>query len=78
MPCFRLAEELAVLWDGTVSACCYDADATMKMGDVRKDSLRSIWTDKPLQTLRSHHASGDLHSFALCNRCEVVNRVFSL
>ncbi len=76
VPCFRLAEEIAVLWDGSVSACCYDADGRMPVGDIRKDSLQSIWTGSPMNTLRDLHGRGNISSLNLCNRCEVANRVF--
>ena len=76
VPCFRLAEEIAVLWDGSVSACCYDADGRMPVGNIRKDSLQTIWRGRPMNGMRELHGKGDLDSLPLCKNCDVVNRVF--
>ncbi len=73
-PCFRLAEEIAVMWDGTVSACCYDADASMPVGDIRRESLQDIWKGKPLAAMRDAHAGNRFEQFDLCKNCEVVHR----
>lgn len=58
---------LVVLQDGRVTVCCVDHDGELAFGDVREDSLRSLWNGKAMQDLRARHVSGDLPP--VCARC---------
>ncbi len=58
---------LVVLQDGRVTVCCVDHDGELAFGDVREQSLRSLWNGKAMQALRRRHVEGDLP--AICAQC---------
>ncbi len=68
-PCFRLWNELDICNDGNVALCCNDWDCTMKMGNVREESLRDIWTRSKFQRIRQIHMKGESHKIPLCRKC---------
>lgn len=41
--CARLWFNPVITWDGKVIPCCFDKDAEYVMGDLNKDTFRSIW-----------------------------------
>lgn len=58
---------LVVLEDGRVTVCCVDHDGVLSVGDVRTQSLRSIWNGPAMRAFRKAHATGDLPP--LCASC---------
>ena len=44
--CLRLWLNPVITWDGKVIPCCFDKDAEFVMGDLNRDSFRSIWNGK--------------------------------
>ncbi|MGB8492143.1 MAG: radical SAM/SPASM domain-containing protein, partial [Bacteroidales bacterium] len=41
--CLRLVLNPVITWDGKVIPCCFDKDARYVMGDLARESFRSIW-----------------------------------
>jgi len=68
-PCLRLWKNLVVYWDGRVSACCYDVDGELLIGDINSETIFEIWNGKKLQELRAVHLEGRKPVFALCRSC---------
>jgi radical SAM protein with 4Fe4S-binding SPASM domain len=67
-PCFYLWETLVILWNGEVIVCCQDLLGELKVGDVKKDTLLTIWNNKKMQELRFRQLKGDF-SMNPCNSC---------
>jgi radical SAM protein with 4Fe4S-binding SPASM domain len=44
--CMRLWKNPVITWDGKVLPCCFDKDAQYVMGDLKKETFRSIWNGK--------------------------------
>lgn len=40
--CWRLWHSPVIIWDGLVVPCCFDKDATHRMGDLKKKSFKEI------------------------------------
>ncbi|NVZ11208.1 radical SAM protein [Allochromatium humboldtianum] len=55
--------------DGKVSACFLDWSRKLIVGDVRKDSLRSIWNGVQLNSLRRLHLEGRRSERSMCSDC---------
>ncbi len=55
--------------DGTVSACCPDWDQKLVIGDVRKESLKSIWNSPKMTALQIQHLEGKRCENNICNSC---------
>ncbi len=41
--CWRLWHATVISWDGLVVPCCFDKDATHKLGNLKEQSFASIW-----------------------------------
>ena len=41
--CWRLWNSSVITWDGHVVPCCFDKDATYKMGDLKSNSFKEVW-----------------------------------
>jgi MoaA/NifB/PqqE/SkfB family radical SAM enzyme len=70
--CAMLYNRFTVLWDGRTTACCNDFEACYITGDLRKASLRTIWNDKPFQTIRRLLRDGEYSKLKLCRDCDVI------
>ncbi len=50
--CWRLWHATVISWDGLVVPCCFDKDATHKLGDLKGKNFESIWHSKEYQHFR--------------------------
>ena len=41
--CWKMWHSCVLTWDGQVVPCCFDKDATHRLGDLKQDDFRSIW-----------------------------------
>jgi radical SAM protein with 4Fe4S-binding SPASM domain len=51
--CWKMWHSGVITWDGTMVPCCFDKDALHRMGDLKKESLRSIWYGEAYSNFRS-------------------------
>lgn len=70
VPCRKLQEEIAVLWDGTIARCnhspWYPGEG---LGNVMDGDLKDIWVGSTYATLRENHRKGEYDS--ICGRCNL-------
>jgi len=66
--CWRMWQGAVITWDGRVVPCCFDKDASHKMGSLRLNSLRDIWKSIPYRDFRSHLLS-DRQKLEICRNC---------
>ncbi len=69
-PCRFLWTDLVVNWDGRVSACCQDYEATMVVGDLQTTPLKEVWQGDVLNHLRGIHLKGRMEEIPLCQICD--------
>jgi len=51
--CWKMWHSCVVTWDGKIVPCCFDKDATHRLGDLQNnDSFRSIWKGTAYQKFR--------------------------
>lgn len=55
--------------DGLVSSCFLDWERKLVIGDVRKQSMKSIWTSERMQALRIQHLEGRRREHSVCSSC---------
>lgn len=67
--CPQLFQRLVVQWDGTVTPCCVDANNTLKLGNIKENSLKEIWNSKKLKAIRELHLSFNYHKIPVCSVC---------
>ena len=67
--CPEVFDKLTINWDGTVTACCWDYNNLMLVGDLNKNSLSEIWNSKKLNTYRKLLAEKMHDKIPLCKMC---------
>jgi len=50
--CFALWRTSVITWDGIVVPCCYDKDATYKLGSLINNDFRNVWKNKSYTDFR--------------------------
>jgi radical SAM protein with 4Fe4S-binding SPASM domain len=50
--CSKLWEANVITWDGMVVPCCFDKDATHRLGDLKNQSFKEIWNNKNYKKFR--------------------------
>ncbi len=51
--CWRLWHDPVITWDGSVVPCCFDKDATHKLGSLRDQPFKELWFNKEYREFRS-------------------------
>ena len=50
--CSKLWEANVITWDGMVVPCCFDKDATHRLGDLKNQSFKEIWHNENYKSFR--------------------------
>jgi len=50
--CWKLSQANVITWDGTVVPCCFDKDASHKLGDLKNQSFKEIWQNENYKKFR--------------------------
>lgn len=66
--CFRMWRGSVITWDGLVVPCCFDKDATHRLGDLKKESFREIWNSKTYLDFRKQVFSNRAE-IDICRNC---------
>ena len=66
--CFRMWCSCVVTWDGEVVPCCFDKDATYKMGNLNNLSFGQIWKNKAYHEFREKILKSR-KSIDICTNC---------
>ena len=66
--CWKLWHAAVITWDGLVVPCCFDKDATHKMGDLKKMSFEKVWKGKAYQQFRKELLKGR-DQIDICTNC---------
>jgi radical SAM protein with 4Fe4S-binding SPASM domain len=74
--CWRLWHDPVITWDGLVAPCCFDKDASHRMGDLKNRSFREIWKNEEYKKFRSAILKGR-KNIDICSNCSEGTRVWS-
>ena len=66
--CWKMWHSCVVTWDGIVVPCCFDKDATHRLGDLKTDDFKSIWVDNNYQQFRQAITHGR-DQIDICTNC---------
>ncbi len=66
--CRRMWQQPVVNWNGEVAICCFDKDIEFPVGNVKDQSLLSIWQGKAFQNMRNAILK-NRKSFEICRNC---------
>lgn len=73
--CWRLWHDPVITWDGEVVPCCFDKDATHRMGNLKERSFASIWNSGPYRQFRTRLMKGR-SQIDICANCSEGTRVW--
>ncbi len=73
--CWRLWHDPVITWDGLVAPCCFDKDASHRMGDLKQQSFREIWKSPVYRTFRTKLLKGR-KEIDICANCSEGTRVW--
>lgn len=74
--CWKLWHGCVITWDGLVVPCCFDKDATYKLGDLKQNDFAQIWKSTAYQNFRSLITKGREH-IDICQNCTEGCKVWS-
>jgi len=66
--CRRLWKQPVVNWNGEVAICCFDKDIKFPVGNIKKQTLLSIWKGKKFQKMRNIVLK-NRKSIEICRNC---------
>jgi radical SAM protein with 4Fe4S-binding SPASM domain len=69
--CLNLWERMTVFWNGDVTICNEDVDGDWVVGNLKDESIASIWNGERLSALRKIHREKQFSKFPFCNECDM-------
>ncbi|MEZ4959731.1 MAG: SPASM domain-containing protein [Saprospiraceae bacterium] len=66
--CWKLWHACVITWDGLVVPCCFDKDASHRLGDLKKISFREIWQGEDYRHFRASLLKGR-DQIDICTNC---------
>jgi radical SAM protein with 4Fe4S-binding SPASM domain len=66
--CWKLWHACVITWDGMVVPCCFDKDATHRLGDLKNQPFRKIWKGEEYKNFRRRLLKGR-DQIDICTNC---------
>ncbi len=66
--CWKLWHANVITWDGLVVPCCFDKDATHRLGNLQTQSFREIWKSEAYRDFRNQLTNGR-KNIDICSNC---------
>lgn len=66
--CWKLWHAAVITWNGWVVPCCFDKDASHKLGNLKENTFRQIWFDEPYRDFRRKILKGR-DQIDICQNC---------
>jgi len=66
--CWKLWHACVITWDGVVVPCCFDKDATHKLGNLKETSFAELWQGEAYQNFRAQLLKGR-DKIDICENC---------
>lgn len=74
--CWKLWTGSVITWDGGVTPCCFDKDASHRLGELRGSSFREIWNGPAYLAFRSALLRAR-KEIDICTNCSEGSRVWA-
>lgn len=66
--CWKMQHANVITWDGLVVPCCFDKDATHRLGDLKTASFKSVWKNEEYRKFRAALINGR-KNIDICANC---------
>ncbi|MCE3296458.1 MAG: radical protein [Crocinitomicaceae bacterium] len=73
--CWRMWSSCVLTWDAQVVPCCFDKDATIRLGSVLKEDFKNIWNSKKYANFRQQILGGR-NEIEICRNCSEGSKVW--
>ncbi|NND94872.1 MAG: radical SAM protein [Flavobacteriales bacterium] len=74
--CWKMWHSCVITWDGKVVPCCFDKDAKYSMGDLKEESLASIWSSPKYNSFRNAILQSR-SEIDICKNCSEGTKVWA-
>jgi len=74
--CWKLWHACVITWDGIIVPCCFDKDATHRMGQLKEKSFQEIWQNDTYNKFRQSLLAGR-DTIDICQNCTEGCKVWS-
>ena len=74
--CWRLWHSAVITWDGWVVPCCFDKDASHKLGQVKSNSFHDVWKGSNYQAFRKSIIKSR-SEIDICTNCTEGTKVWA-
>jgi radical SAM protein with 4Fe4S-binding SPASM domain len=74
--CWRMWQGCVVTWDGKIVPCCFDKDAKHQLGDLEKESFKTVWHSGAYNQFRRSVLKGR-SQIDICTNCSEGTKVWS-
>ncbi len=75
-PCSGPFKTPAIMWDGTLTICCFDGMMNLSLGNVKEHSFEELWYGDAANEIRLKHIRGEFDKiltrkgYAKCLHCK--------
>jgi radical SAM protein with 4Fe4S-binding SPASM domain len=66
--CWKLWHSCVITWNGMVVPCCFDKDASYRLGNLKKSNMRNIWYSNNYKRFRAKILKGR-DQIDICTNC---------
>lgn len=74
--CWKLWHACVITWDGMIVPCCFDKDASHRMGQLKEETFEEIWQNDTYGKFRQSLLTGR-DSIDICQNCTEGCKVWS-
>lgn len=74
--CWKMWNSCVITWDGSVVPCCFDKDATHKLGTLKNYSMKQIWYSEPYKRFRASVLKSR-KEIDICRNCSEGTKVWA-
>lgn len=73
--CWRMWQSCVITWDGKVVPCCFDKDATHRLGDMSQQHFSDIWHSQDYNQFRGMILKGR-SNIDICTNCSEGTKIW--
>lgn len=74
--CWKMWNSCVITWDGSVVPCCFDKDASHRLGTLKNFSMKQIWFSEPYNLFRASVLTSR-KEIDICKNCSEGNTVWA-
>ena len=71
-PCSDLWRRMFIWWDGSVNPCDVDYKSSLKISNVKDESIKDIWNSEKYKSLREKHLNNQRQKINICSKCSLI------